>query len=398
MGVSVLDEIRVAIDVGSRTHHVGIGCTDGRVLEEFQITHNAKGFAQFFKHVEKWKEQMGLPVVVAMEGLNGWARPLDRMILERYELLNVNNVKLARFKEIFPGPAKSDLIDTRKMLQLMQMRVTLPMARKVLHRVITAPLENEQLKRFTRRRKQLVDDKIRLLSRLQSDLYAVAPGLLEITGEADNLWFLHLLTAREDLTKLARMKRSGLIEIRGVGKLYASRIEAWQPTAIFSEDVAWVGPMIISDANGVLELKQQIQALDKQIEQIAATSEIARRLRTIPGFGPTTSATLAGELGTLERFQSEASLALYSGMTRLDNSSGLYVGSKNTRQVNTHARAAMVTATARHINQVPESRAYYDKKRAEGKTYNQAVRALGRHMIRVIWSMIQQQRDYAVKP
>ncbi len=58
----------------------------------------------------------------------------------------------------------------------------------------------------------------------------------------------------------------------------------------------------------------------------------------------------------------------------------------------------MMVAIARHTKQVPESKAYYDKKRAEGKTHNQAIRALGRHMIRVIWSMIQQQRDYSVKP
>jgi len=34
----------------------------------------------------------------------------------------------------------------------------------------------------------------------------------------------------------------------------------------------------------------------------------------------------------------------------------------------------MMTAVARHIECVPQSKAYYDKKRAEG---NQAVRALG---------------------
>ena len=48
-----------------------------------------------------------------MEGFNGWARPLDTQILIRgWRLFNVNNLKLARFKEIFPGPAKSDPIDT----------------------------------------------------------------------------------------------------------------------------------------------------------------------------------------------------------------------------------------------------------------------------------------------
>jgi hypothetical protein len=57
----------------------------------------------------------------------------------------------------------------------------------------------------------------------------------------------------------------------------------------------------------------------------------------------------------------------------------------------------MMTAVARHINYVPESKIYYDKKVAEGKTHNQAVRALGRHFIRVIWSMITRQRDYFSK-
>ena len=42
-----------------------------------------------------------------MEGYNGWARPLDQQIQQRgYRLLNVNNLKLARFKEIFPRPGQ----------------------------------------------------------------------------------------------------------------------------------------------------------------------------------------------------------------------------------------------------------------------------------------------------
>jgi transposase len=337
-------------------------------------------------------------VVVAMEGLNGWARPLDRMILKTdYELLNVNNVKLARFKEIFPGPAKTDKIDTRKTLELMHMRKVLPLAKTVLHRVGHTPVENEQLKRYTRRRRQLVDDKVRVLNRLQSDVQAVSPGLLEITGETGNLWFLHLLTCREELSKIAGMRRAGLLKIRGVGLAYATKIEAWQCTATFSDELEWVGPMIIADAQRVLDLIRQVQALEKLIVTIGASSTIARRIETIPGFGPVCSGTLAGEFGNLDRFEAETSLALYSGMTRLDNSSGQFTGSKNTRQVNTHAKAAMMVAVARHIDNVPESRTYYDKKRTEGKTHNQAVRALGRHLIRVIWSMLKHDRHYVPK-
>ena len=186
-------------------------------------------------------------------------------------------------------------------------------------------------------------------------------------------------------------------KIAGVGKVYAARIEAWQKHAMLAAETEWVGEMVLADAQRVLDLIRQIQALEQRIEAIATSSELAIRIRTIVGFGPICSATLAGEIGTLERFGGEPSLALYTGMTRLDNSSGKHVGTKNTRQVNRHARAAMMTAVARHIDHVPESKIYYDKKIAEGKTHNQAVRALGRHFIRVIWSMITHKRDYFSK-
>ncbi|MBC7221323.1 IS110 family transposase, partial [Candidatus Bipolaricaulota bacterium] len=41
--------------------------------------------------------------------------------------------------------------------------------------------------------------------------------------------------------------------------------------------------------------------------------------------------------------------------------------------------------------------AYYEKKRAEGKKHNQAVRALGRHLVRVMWAMFREDRDYELR-
>jgi hypothetical protein len=56
-----------------------------------------------------------------------------------------------------------------------------------------------------------------------------------------------------------------------------------------------------------------------------------------------------------------------------------------------------MTAIARHIETSDQSRIYYDKKRKEGKKHNQAIRALGRHMVRVIWAMLKKDRDYYKK-
>jgi len=179
---------------------------------------------------------------------------------------------------------------------------------------------------------------------------------------------------------------------------YAPRvIWEWQKKARFSAEVEYVGPMIIEDAARVLELRNQIQALDEVMAELAEESEIARRLATIPGFGKTSIAELAGEIGTLSRFSCEASLALYVGMCPLTHQSGQMLRARVPRQVNTRCKAAMMTAVARHIACVPESRVYYDRKRAEGKTHNQAIRALGRHLVRVIWVILRDGRDYEIR-
>jgi transposase len=156
--------------------------------------------------------------------------------------------------------------------------------------------------------------------------------------------------------------------------------------------------MIVADARRILELLEQIDALEEICTQIAEGSELAGRIDSIPGFGRISSAELAGEIGTLERFPTEASLALYVGMACLSQQSGQHSRGRAPRQVNRRAKAALMIALARHIEQVPQSKAYYDRKRAEGKQHNQALRALGRHLIRVLWAMAQHQRDYEVRP
>jgi transposase len=187
-------ELRVSVDIGFRRHSVAMGLSSGEVLEEFEIDHRPEGFQEFFSRIEKQRKTKNLGVAVAMEGYNGHARPLDSLVRERgYRLYNLNNLKFARFKEIFPGAAKSDRIDARKGLELFQLSDHLPLAKEVLQEVTGTPPGNEILKRLTRRRRRLVNERVRVVNNLQADLQAVCPGLLEITGEASNQWFLNFL-------------------------------------------------------------------------------------------------------------------------------------------------------------------------------------------------------------
>jgi len=272
------------------------------------------------------------------------------------------------------------------------------MAGDVLQEVMATPEENDILKRLSRRRRRLVNERGRVINSLQADLQAVVPGLLQITRDVGNLWFLNFLTCRKGLLKLVRVRRAGLLKVPGIGATYADAIQAWQSRAFFGHDASLVGDMIQQDAARILELKQQIKALEEQMARIAESSSIARQLASIPGYGSVCSAELAGEIGTIERFRSEASLALYLGMATLDNSSGKYRGSKAPKHVNARAKAAMMIAVDHHRKRVPQSQRYYEKKRADGKRHNQAIRALGRHLCRVIFKMLSQERPYWIDP
>jgi hypothetical protein len=74
-----------------------------------------------------------------------------------YQLYNINNLKLARFKEIFPAAVKNDRIDACKSLELFQLRDHLSLAKDVLQEIMPTPRENDMLKRLSRRRRALVE-------------------------------------------------------------------------------------------------------------------------------------------------------------------------------------------------------------------------------------------------
>jgi transposase len=117
------------------------------------------------------------------------------------------------------------------MLQLLQLRERIPMASAVLQEVAPVDPLHQQLKELTRRRKQLVSERMKISRRMQAKLQGAAPGLFAITGQADNLWFLNFLTCRTDLRKLKIVRLATLLKLDGIGVGYAARIAAWQKDA-----------------------------------------------------------------------------------------------------------------------------------------------------------------------
>jgi transposase len=137
----------------------------------------------------------------------------------------------------------------------------------------------------------------------------------------------------------------------------------------------------------IRELSQTVKALQREIAQLVA--QIAPQLLSEPGFGPLIAAKLVGEVAGGGRFATDAKLARAAGLAPIPVSSGKThrhrLDRGGNRQINTAIHRVAVTRARCH----PETRAYLDRKRAEGKTTKEAIRCLKRHLARRVWHLLQ---------
>jgi len=390
-------ELLVAVDVGGQQHSV-IVAREHEALEEFEITHNQPGFRKFFARIERAREG-GETVWVIVEGAGGWLRPLDQQILQRdYRLLTVQNHKMARFREVFATAAKNDRLDARRACQLLSFHRQYPRERAVCEPVVAIPEVNRRLRLLSRYRRQLVAEKQRLIHRLRAHLQAVAPGLIVMTKRVENLWFLRFLSSRTRLSQLARMRTQSLLKIGGIGPQRCRKIQQWQKQICWGPDADCLHLWVRHDIQRFLQLHEQVQQLEEQLGQLGQESTLYGQLKSIPGFGVVYSSALAGEIGTLKRFASPDSLALYLGVAPVEHSSGRRQGQRRAKLVNRRAKNALCQAVSHHRMEVEQSRRYYQRKYQEkGQRHTKAVRALARHMVRVIWSMAKNNRHYLIQ-
>ena len=92
-------------------------------------------------------------------------------------------------------------------------------------------------------------------------------------------------------------------------------------------------------------------------------------------------------------FDSVDRLAGVSGLAPVPRDSGRISGNrKRPRRYDRRLLRACYLSAQIAIRTDPASRTYYDRKRSEGKTHTQAVLALARRRLNVLWAML---RDHA---
>jgi transposase len=155
---------------------------------------------------------------------------------------------------------------------------------------------------------------------------------------------------------------------------------------------------------------KEIKHCNEELETIEAEitnhmKQFPYKLETMPGIDTITAAMLISEIGDVKRFASADKLSRYSGISPVSCSSGDKDKDFRNKQGNRRLYEIFRNIAARSISKGRDKQspvndtflAYYNKKISQGKTKRQALIAVMRQILKIIYSMMINQREY-IKP
>ena len=142
------------------------------------------------------------------------------------------------------------------------------------------------------------------------------------------------------------------------------------------------------------ELVREIRAVDARLVQIAGRMAEALRARgtrllEVQGVGPVLAVRLLGRTGRPSRFPSAAAFASYAGVAPIEVASGSRARHRLSRSGDRQLNSALHLVAVTQVR-MPHSvgRCYYNRKIAEGKTHNEAMRCLKRRLADHVWRLM----------
>ena len=152
-------------------------------------------------------------------------------------------------------------------------------------------------------------------------------------------------------------------------------------------------------ATGVLALDDRLKALDAQIEATFAEHPQAAIIQSMPGFGPFLGASLLVGANDLRAFPSAGHLAAAAGLVPVPDDSGRRTGNLHRPlRYSRPLRHVFYLSAQTSMMRAGPNRDYYLKKRSRGATHSQAVIALARRRIDVLWALLRENRTWTATP
>ena len=343
-------------------------------------------------------ERMGGERTVGLDLMGGPATLLEAVLLERGEkIFHVPGVAVNRARDAYPGEAKTDAKDARVIADQLRLR------RGALKEVRPGEEATAELRLLVAHRRDLLQDQTRRAARLREVLLGVFPGLeaaLDFKREGA-LLAVTKVASPAVARRLGEGRFRRWLKGRGVRKAedLAGRVLAAAKAQRRELPAAEAKAALVAEiASEILRTRKRVAELDRRLEELLASSPEAEVVRSLPGMGVVFTAEFLAEVGDPSRFASADSLAAAAGIAPVLRASGATSHQRRARRGNTVLKRVLYRSAFSCISHHEQSESYYRKKRAEGKGHHQAVIALARRRVDVLWAMLRDGETYSERP
>lgn len=258
------------------------------------------------------------------------------------------------------------------------------------------------LQLLTSYRTDVMCDRVRVINRLRAVMLEYFPALERAFDYSKNKAALVMLSqyqTPEALRRIGRKRLQAWLKARGCrnsAAVASKAIEAAeaQHTTLATQTIGAV--LITRLASQLQVIDLTLTELDTQIADLFQHHADAEIIVSMPGFGPLLGATfLATTGGNMDAFDSADRLATVAGLAPAPRDSGRISGNLHRpRRFNRRLLRTCYLAALSSLKNSPASRTFYDRKRREGKSHKQALLALARRRINVLWAMLRDHKPY----
>lgn len=329
----------IGMDPHKRSATIEVMAGDETILDGGRFATDVEGYRAMLAFARRFERRTW-----AIEGCSGIGRHIaTRLLTDGESVVDVPPKLSARTRVFATGQGrKTDATDAHS-VALVGTRMS----------GLRPVIDDEQLavlRLLVDRRRSLGEDHTRMIAQLHRLLLELIPG-----------------GAKKDLS--AAQARALLATVR--------------PRDVAGKTRRRVAAELISDLERIYARKK---AADKELKALLA--ETGTALTDLHGIGPSGAARLLVEVGDITRFPSKAHFASWTGTAPIDASSGDHVRHRLSRGGNRQINRVLHLMAVVQLRNQTEGRAYFDRKKADGKSSMEAMRCLKRRLSDVVYRQL----------
>lgn len=386
----------VGIDVGKAAHHACAVDETGKVCWSQKLVNDQHTIEQLIARAGRtatevrWAIDLTSPLALML---------ITVLLTAEQPVVYVPGRVVDKMTAAFRGEGKTDAKDARVIAETARLRGDFAEIAMPDDLVV-------ELTQLTGYRTDLMADWVRGINRLRAMLGSIFPALeaaFDYSTRAPLILVTGLCTPGEIRAAGVDGVTAHLVDsmawAAGISKIAATAVTAAREQQLTLPGEAATADLVRRLARKLLDLDREIKDTDKTITARFRTHPHAKIIESIPGMGPSLGAEfIVATGGSLASFPTSGRLASYAGLVPVPRDSGRVSGNLHRpKRYNRRLRRVFYMAALSSLRSNGPSREFYDRKRGERLIHTQALLALARRLVDVLWALLRDGREFTME-